>query len=176
MKEIQRLLAAFPSTSQADPALVLHNFLTAVDDWSADYVEDAVSAFIKGQVPGFDGRFAPTPAMLGAQCRVASDMEARRRYLDRLATPALPPPDIKHSPEEQARARAKVAEFIAAQGPSISEQRELDSERRASMAKHDSFFAADFIPTEGGVGRISKSLAKLLGYSIGAPESEENAA
>lgn len=155
---------------------MLHNYLTAVDDWPADVVSDAVDNFLKGSVPNFDGRFAPTAPQLGSACRMAQEAITRANYLNRIRTPALPPPDIKHTPEEQDRARAKIAEFITSQGPSIDEQRALEQDRRDKMAKHDSFFADEFIPTPGGVGRISKTLAKKMGFSVGAPESDDAAA
>ncbi len=185
LKAIRRLLGSFaevparPGETQEQRAermaLQVHNYLTAIDGFDIGLVEDGVDLVLRGELPGHDMRWAPTPPMLATACRAAADKSARQRYLAGIKAPRLPPPDITHSPEERERARQKVAEFIASQGPSFAEQQAADRDRADKLAKHDSFFADDFVPAEG-VGRISKTLAKKLGYSVGSPESDEAAA
>lgn len=166
LKDIQRLLSAFPATSQADPTLVLHNFLMAVEDWPADIVTDAVDSFIKGAVPGFDGRFAPTPPQLGTACRKAQEKVNRVAYLNRLARPALPPPDIEKTPEERERAKAKVAEFVASVSDDPADEATI-AIRNARWAKVNARFAP---PMDD-----HSVMERLLGYSVGAPESDREA-
>lgn len=166
MKDIQRLLAGFPPVS-GDPALVLHNYLMAAEDWTADQVEDGVTLILKGKLPGHDGRFAPTAPMFAAACRLAAETAARARYLEGIMAPRLPPPDIVHTPEERARAKAQVDAFIAAQAGS-TDAVALDAARKAQWAKVN----ARFMPALD-----DQSIAeRLLGYTVGAPESDENAA
>lgn len=167
MKDIQRLLSAFPATSQADPTLVLHNFLMAVEDWPADIVTDAVDSFIKGGFPGFDGRFAPTPPQLGTACRQAQEKVNRTAYLNRMARPALPPPDIEKTPEQRLRAKAKIAEFVASVSPDPADEATI-AIRNARWAKVN----ARFDPPQDD----ASVMERLMGYSVGSPESDDAAA
>lgn len=149
--------------------LVLHNFLMAVEDWSADFVEDAVTLFIKGQVPGHDGRFAPTPSQLATACNIVAEKASRARYLNGLSQPRLPPPDIVHTEEERERVAAKVKAFSEVQGSIMAHENSVDTQRRRERwAKTN----ARFQPPMDDAS-ISQ---RLLGYSVGAPESEDNAA
>lgn len=106
------MLSAFPAASTADPEQALRNFIEVAEDFDADLVEDAVTLFIKGQVPGFDGRFAPTAPMLAGACRLAAEHRARRKFLEGLAAPRLPSPTIEKTDEQRARARAQMQQAI----------------------------------------------------------------
>lgn len=108
MKDIQRLLSAFPTTGTADPALVLHNYLMAAEDFSADDVEAAVTMYIKGSVPGFDGRFAPTAPMLATACRKVIDERNKQAYYASFSAPRLPPPDIEKTDDQRQSVREKM--------------------------------------------------------------------
>jgi len=166
LKDIKRLLSAFPPIP-GDPALVLHNYLMAVDDWAADFVEEAVTLYIKGNVPGFDGRFAPTAPMLATGCRLANERHARQRYLDGLSVPKLPSPTIEHTPEQRARAKAQVDAFVAAQDAVTlgAEETKAQNERWAKVN-------ARFDPPQDD----ASIMERLMGYSVGAPESDDAAA
>ena len=171
LKDIQRLLAGFPPIS-GDPALVLHNYLMAVEDWAADFVEDGVTLILKGKLPGHDGRFAPTPPMVATACRMSAEASARLRYLNRLKTPALPAPDIKHTPEERARAKAKVAEFVASVSPDPQDEATIAirNERWAKVNAH-------FDPPQDDESLTDRlHLKRGADYTAGAPESDDAAA
>jgi len=172
LKDIQRLLAGFPATSQAEPALILHNYLMAVEDWSADFVEEGVTLVLKGRLPGHDGRFAPTAPMLATACRMAAEQAARTNYLRRISTPALPAPTIAHTDEERTRARAKVAEFVA----SVSDDQQNEEAiavRNARWAKVN----ARFDPPQDEASLTERlHLRRGATYSVGSRESEDNAA
>lgn len=111
LKDIQRLLSAFPAVS-GEPALILHNYLMVAEDFDADIVEEAVTLYIKGAMPGFDGRFAPTAPMLATGCRKAVEDRSRVAYLAGLKMPRLPPPDLEKTPEQMARGRAMMEAAI----------------------------------------------------------------
>lgn len=188
LKAIRRLLGQFPEQSgptgetleqRAERmALRTTGYLTAIDGFDLDLVDDGVELVLKGELPGHDGRWAPTPPMLATACRIAAERAARQRYLNQITAPRLPAPEIVKTPEQQERARQQVAKFIASQGPTLLEQRASDQATKDRLAKHDSFFADDFVPAPG-VGRISKTLAeqfRKLGYSVGAPEADGEAA
>ena len=92
---------------------MLHNYLLAVDDYAADDVEAAVTLYIKGAMPGFDGRFAPTAPMLATGCRKAVEDRSRVAYLAGMQMPRLPPPDIEKTDEQRQRARALMEQTVA---------------------------------------------------------------
>lgn len=171
MKDIQRLLSAFPPVN-GDPALVLHNYLMAVEDWAADYVEDAVTLILKGNLPGHDGRFVPTAPMVATACRITAERSSRQSYLERLSRPALPPPDIEKTPEQRERAKAKMAEFVA----SVSE----DPASEATIAIRNARWAkvnAHFDPPQDDDSLADRlHLRRGASYSVGSPESDDAAA
>lgn len=166
IRDIQRLLSAFPP-QPGDPEQVLRNYVFAVDEWQADHVEAAVDLYLCGKVPGFDGRFAPTPPMLATGCRIAAEAAARSRYLDSLSTPRLPSPQIVHSPEERARVRELVQGFVAA-----GEAHKAATEATKEHIERWNRVHARFDPPQDD----QSLMERLLGYSVGSPESEENAA
>lgn len=168
MKQIQRLLSNFPPVA-GDIQQVVGNYLAAVDGWSYDDVTMAVDLYVKGQMPGFDGRFAPTPPMLVSGCRKAAEIKARDRYLRKVATPQLSAPDIVHTPEERARVKAKVQRFIEQQNEMAIAGDESETKRKAmGWAKVNARFNPDMSD--------DALMARLMGFSVGSPESEENAA
>jgi len=146
---------------------VLHNYLMAVEDWSADFVEEGVTLILKGKLPGHDGRFAPTAPMVATACRMAAEKHSRSVYLERLRTPALPAPDIVHTDEERARAKAKVAEFVA----SVSDDplnEEAIAIRNARWAKVN----ARFDPPQDEASLTERlHLRRGATYSVCSPES-----
>lgn len=181
---MERLFRTYPSQAKgANEFEVARNrvaaaevYMRAVAPYTAADIEQAVDEFLTGAVPGHNAAFAPTAPQVGAVCRRVMERRLDTENRMRRLRPALPAPDIIHTPEQQARAKAQVEAFIASQGPTQLDQRVIDQASRDRMAAHDSFFADQFVPTEGGVGRISKTLAKKLGYDIGSPEADENAA
>ena len=171
LKDIQRLLSAFPPIN-GDPALVLHNYLMAVEDWPADFVEDGVTLIVKGKLPGHDGRFAPTPPMVATACGIVAETVARQRYLDQISRPALPPPDIEKTPEQRERAKAKLAEFVA----SVSEDPTSEASiaiRNARWAKVNAYFDP---PQDEDSLTERLHLKRGASYSVGSPESDDAAA
>lgn len=130
MKDIQRLLAAFPPIS-GDAALILHNYLMAVEDYAADDVEAAVTMYIKGTIPGFDGRYVPTAPMLATGCRKVIEERSRKSYYASFNAPRLAPPDIEKTDEQRARARAKMQQAI----DNLSSATALDSAEALDASK-----------------------------------------
>src|SRR5690606_36007701 len=92
LKAIRRLLGQFPEQGGAanEPlekraermALRTTGYLTAIDGFVIEIIEDGVDLVVRGELPGHDGRFAPTPPMLATACRIAAEKVARARYLD----------------------------------------------------------------------------------------------
>lgn len=185
LRAIRRLLGSFAErrgpagetdAQRADRlALVTHGYLTAIDGFDLDLIEAGVDLVLRGELPGHDMSFAPTAPQFATACRMAAERAARQRYINRVNAPRLMPPEIEKTPEQQARAKALIEQFVASQQAPQIVGHAAEQASKDRMAKHDALFAADFIPADG-VGRISKSLAKKLGYSVGSPESDGEAA
>ena len=107
------MFSAFPPLSNVDPEEALRRYFEAIEDFPAYDLETAVTLFVKGRVPGFDGRFAPTPPMLATACRQAAEMRQREAYLESFNNPRLPPPDIEKTDERRHRARALMEQTVA---------------------------------------------------------------
>lgn len=156
-------------------ALRATGFLTALDGFAIELVEDAVDLILRGELPGHDGRFAPTPPMLATACRLAAEKNARQRYLNGIKAPRLPAPDIKKTDAERERVREMAkhaAQTIGAVNLDTSE-----AEMAASKARWECVNAYFQPPQDDAslTDRLNLNRDRQ-GYSIGAPESEENAA
>jgi len=186
LKAIRRLLGQFPeaggfqvseSLEQRAERMALRatGFLTALDGFAVDLVEDAVDLVLRGELPGHDGRFAPTPPMLATACRMAVDKRARQRYLSGLSTPRLAGPEIRKTAEQRQRVRelAKhAAETIGAVNLDTSEAEMAASKER--WAKVNAHF--DPPQDEDSLTDRLNLRRDRLGYSIGSPESDPAAA
>lgn len=179
-KALARLFSAFPPLNAADPDETLRRYFEAIDDFDAELVDEAVALYTTGNIPGFDGKFVPTPPMLAAGCRKAAEIRARKAYLERLTQPALPAPEVERTLEAQQRVRALMGQAVAALSksePTDDAAVELAKRQaKEKLAKHDAFFAEDFVATDGGVGRVSKSLARLIGYEVGDEDGDREVA
>lgn len=185
LKALRKLFGQFPEAggpasesieARAERmALRTTGYLTAIDGFATDLVEDAVDLVLKGELPGHDGRFVPTPPMLATACRLAAERIARARYLDGLNAPRLPAPQIEHTPESRERVRQMAlhaAEVIGSVDLNNSE-----AELAASKARWERV-NAHFDPPQDEASLTERLNLKRdsLGYAIGSPESEENAA
>jgi hypothetical protein len=139
LKDISRLLASWPSAAgEGDEQL--RSYLLAVDDYPADDVSAAVDALIKGIAPDVNPSFLPPPAVVGAECHRQNHLRASREDLERRLHPRLPPPDVKRTPESQARVRDMVAGVIAKLAVDPGED-PVERHRRR-VAKANAFFEA----------------------------------
>lgn len=175
---VSLLLGSFPTFQSGDGEAALGAYELVMRQHDARDLEPGVLILINGECPGHDGRFAPTAPQLATAIRMARDK--RLRYESLQQKPALPAPDVQHDPESQARVRSMMEETLSGLGGSMRSPDAAEEEARRTAkekaARHDAFFAEEFVPSGGGVGRISRSLAKKLGYGVGVPESDENAA
>ena len=185
MKALRKLFGQFPEAGgpanetleqRAERmALRTTGYLTAIDGFGIDMVEDAVDLVLRGELPGHDGRFAPTPPMLATACRVAAEKVARTRYLNGLALPRLAPPDIPKTDEDRQRVRdmAKhAAETIGAVNLVASQDEMTASKER--WAKVNAHF--DPPQDEASLTERLNLNRDSQGYIIGSPESDEAAA
>ena len=185
LKALRKLFGQFPEAGgRADEsieqraermALRATGFLTALDGFALDLVEDAVDLVLRGELPGHDGRFAPTPPMLATACRLAAEKNARRTYLNGIKSPRLVAPEIRKTDEQRQRVRelAKhAAETIGAGNLDTTE-----AEMAASKERWDKVNARFDPPQDDASLTDRLNLNRdSQGYDIGAPESDEAAA
>lgn len=185
LKALRNLFGQFPEAGgRADEsieqraermALRATGFLTALDGFALDLVEDAVDLVLRGELPGHDGRFAPTPPMLATACRLVAEKHARRRYIDGIKAPRLAAPEIPKTDEQRQRVRelAKhAAETIGAVNLDTTE-----AEIAASKERWDKV-NAHFDPPQDEVSLTDRLNLRrdARGFEVGSPESEEHAA
>lgn len=163
------LLASFPSFSSGDAEAALAAYELVMAQADERDLQPGFMVLINGEYAGHDGRFAPTAPQLATAIRIARDKRLRLEELDRRYTPRLPAPDIEKTPEQRARARAKMEAFVQSVGAADAE---LSAEAIASRKDRWDKTNHRFRPPmdDASVAR------RLLGYEIGSPESEENAA
>lgn len=185
LKVLRKLFGQFPEAggpanetveSRAERmALRATGFLTALDGFDIGLVEDAVDLVLRGELPGHDGRWAPTPPMLATACRMAAEKNARRNYLSGLNAARLPAPEIRKTDEQRQRVRdlAKhAAETIGAVNLDTTEAEMAASKERWARVN------AHFDPPQDADSLSDRLSLKRdrRGFDIGSPESEENAA
>lgn len=112
LKQIQRILALWPSQAADDGDELLRAYLFVVDDYPADDVEAAVDLMVKGLAPGLNPGFRPKPPEVGAECRRQMNLRCEREARLKALRPRLPPPDVVRSPESQARVKELVAGVV----------------------------------------------------------------
>lgn len=101
---LKALFSAFP-VERGNAMGSAATYLIAVEGYTVEAITKAVKRLIRGEVPGVDTRFLPTPAQVSAAARYCEDLIAP--VAPRQALPA--PGDAVVTEEEWAR-RAKQAE------------------------------------------------------------------
>lgn len=177
---ISLLLGSFPNFASGDGEAALGAYALVLRQADERDHEPGVMILINGEYPGHDGRFAPTAPQLASAIRMARDKRLERERIGRIHQPALPAPDVEHSPESQAKVRAMMAEAVAKLGAGMrTDDAAVELAKRQAkekLVKHDAFFAEDYVATDGGVGRISKSLARIIGYEVGDEDGDREVA
>lgn len=151
---------------------MLRRYVEVVEGFDIELVEAGVSICLGGELPGYDGRFAPTPPMFATACRMAADRRQRRARIENLSAPRLPAPLVEHTPESRQRIRAmaqQAADALAA--VNAGEAVEEAERNRERWEKVNARFQPDMAPDA-----VMDRLMRRRSYDIGAPESDENAA
>jgi hypothetical protein len=97
-------------------------YFEAVSIYEVADIEQAITDFITGNVPGHNAAFAPSAPQVGSAVRRAMERRVERERLDRLALP--PPPDdfVQDPPEVRAKNRALMDQLAA----SLASQMDMD--------------------------------------------------
>lgn len=169
------LLGSFPNFTSGDAEAALAAYELVMRQADERDLQPGFMLLINGEYPGHDGRFAPTAPQLASAIRMARDKRLESERLDRIAQPRLPAPDIEKTPEEIARAKAKLQAFVETQGAIDAHQ---NAEQIAAAKERWEKTNARFQPPMDDASlteRLNLNRDRL-GYDIGSPESEEHAA
>lgn len=135
---VSLLLGTFPNFQSGDAEAALTAYAMVIGAADPRDVEPGIMKLIKGELPGFDGRFAPTSAQLARAIRVCLD---KRVDAEIAARRRLPPPEDapEPTPEQRARVKAMLANL------QLGEDAEADAraeERRAFLRRTNEHFDA----------------------------------
>lgn len=165
------LLGSFPTFSSGDGEAALAAYEVVMRAADERDLQPGFMVLLNGEYPGHDGRFAPTAPQLASAIRIARDKRLESERYDKLRHPRLPPPDIEKTPEQMARAKAQLQEFINSVGTAEAEKsvEAID----ASKARWER------VNTRFNPPQDDASLTDRLnlnrdrqGYDIGSPESD----
>jgi len=163
---ISLLLGSFPAFQSGDAEAAIAAYQFVLKDTDERDLEQGVSILVNGLYPGHDGRFAPTAPQLATAVRMARDkrLDSDRRTAKRLP----PPPDKVVTEEERARVKARFEALLA----NVVKEEKLEDEARVQRERER--FArvnARFDPPQDD----ASIMERLMGYSVGSPESEREA-
>lgn len=162
---ISLLLASFPNFQSGDADAALAAYGIVIEQADARDVEPGIMMLINGQLPGFDGRFAPTSAQLARAIRISLE---RRVDAENAQRAALPPPKddwVEPPPEVKARNKAKLDALVESLGKTLrTEDAENDRKAKELTARVNARFAPEM---------DSWSMAKRLGLAIDVGDDPE---
>lgn len=105
---VSLLLGTFPNFQSGDAEAALTAYAMVIGNADPRDVEPGITLLINGQLPGFDGRFAPTATQLARAMRLCLE---KRVDAENAARRRLPPP-IDDAPEPTPEQRAKVKAIL----------------------------------------------------------------
>lgn len=168
MDQIRRILALWPSQAADDGDELVRGYLLATEDYPACDVEAAVDMLVKGIAPGVNPSFRPKPSELGSESHRQNHVRCDREARDKRLRPALPPPDIEHTPESRARMKAILEAGLAKLHEATAPEDKAAAERsKAQLDKVNAMFQPDM---------SEAAMRKRLGFSVGDPEDAADAA
>lgn len=166
---VSLLLGSFPNFQSGDGEAALAAYEIVLSEADGRDLHPGVMILINGELPGHDGRFAPTAPQLARAIRFARDKRLDREIAARKALP--PPADdwVDDAPEVKARNKAKLEELAASLA---SDLRTDDAENARRIQQVRSNTNLRFDPS-----RDPDAMSRRLGfggtqYSVGDPDAE----
>lgn len=151
-----------------DGEQLLRDYLLATEDYPAGDIEAAVNTLVKGVAPGVNPSFRPKPPEVGAECRRQLHLRLDSERRTNMLRPALPAPEIEHTPESRERMKAILEAGLARLETTAGPEQETELARsKAQWDKVNARFYPDMNP---------RAMRKRLGFSAGDPEGDEAAA
>lgn len=125
---VSLLLGTFPNFQSGDAEAALTAYAMVVTDADPRDVEPGIMMLIKGELAGFDGRFAPTATQLARAIRTALENRVDRENAERRRLAPPPENDFPEpTPEQRARVKALMEQVRRDYG---SERLNKESEAR----------------------------------------------
>jgi hypothetical protein len=161
---LKLLFSTFPPLPSDDTDAQLAAYSIAINGHDMRDIEGAVRNFLAGAAPGHNPAFLPSAPLLGSEVRRVMNLRLDSEARDRARRPALPPPLIEHTPESQARVKAKAAELIASLA-SLSRTDDAAKIKADRWAKTNDRFHPDM---------DQEAMRQRLGFTVG--DQDEDAA
>lgn len=134
---VSLLLASFPNFQSGDADAALAAYAMVVGNADPRDVEPGVMLLINGELPGFDGRFAPTATQFARAIRISLE---QRVDAENAARRRLPPPiEAREEPSEEAKARVRALLATLKTGEDEEDARRAE-ERRALLRRTNERF------------------------------------
>ena len=110
---VSLLLGTFPNFQSGDAEAALAAYALVITGADPRDIEPGIMMLINGELPGFDGRFAPTSTQLARAIRISLERRVDREIAARKALP--PPVDdwVDDPPEVKARNKARLDQLAA---------------------------------------------------------------
>ncbi|MDB6035989.1 MAG: hypothetical protein JWM16_6327 [Verrucomicrobiales bacterium] len=160
------LLGSFPTFQSGDGAAALGAYEWVFSQADERDLQPGIAILVNGQYPGHDGRFAPTAPQLATAIRMARDKRLNGERLNQLRL--APPPVEEISEEEQARVKAGFDQLVKDLSAKLqTDDAAADVRRKALFDRTNARFAPDMSP---------EAQRKRLGFDVGDPEGQEDAA
>jgi len=160
------LLGSFPNFQSGDAEAALGAYEIVLTEADERDLQPGVMKLIHGELPGHDGRFAPTAPQLARAIRTARDERLDREHAERAA---LPKPDdtwVDDDPETKVRNKARFEALAAQLAQTMrTDEAEANKRRMDLQDRTNHRFAPDPSP---------EARAKRLGvpYTVGDPDAE----
>jgi hypothetical protein len=143
-------------------------YFEAVTPYEIRDVEAGCRTLLSGSAPGVNPNYLPPAPVVAAECRRQMNLRLDRENRERKLRPALPPPEIEHSPESRARVKALVEGLTHRLSVDTeAEESEAAARRKALAERTNERFFPDMDERE---------MEERLGFSAGDPEDHEAAA
>ena len=161
---VSLLLASFPNFQSGDADAALAAYSLVIGQADPRDVEPGITMLINGELPGFDGRFAPTSAQLARAIRISLDRRLDREIAERRSLPAPPDEWVDDAPEVKARNKARLDALAASLAADLrTEEAETDRKRRELGNRTNAVFRPSDDPY---------AMAKRLGFEVGDPDED----
>lgn len=165
---VSLLLGSFPNFQSGDGEAALAAYEIVLSEADPRDMQPGVMILINGELPGHDGRFAPTAPQLARAIRTARDKRLDHEAEERAR---LPKPDdewVDDSPDVKARNKARLDELAANLAKSMrTDEAEEERKRKELANRTNQRFAPSMDPHE-----ISRRLGVGVRYYVGEPDAE----
>lgn len=146
---VSLLLGSFPNFQSGDGEAALAAYELVLSEADGRDLQPGVMILINGELPGHDGRFAPTAPQLARAIRYARDKRLDREIAARKSLPAPEDTWVDDDPETKAKNRARLDDLAKQLGQAMAtEESNTNRLRKDIAAKTNQRFAPSFEPSE----------------------------